>query len=60
MAVLYIPEESRFLASGMDGQSFVWWELASPQLLGALTKKGPPGDSGDLEAHGQDMEGKKG
>lgn len=26
----------------------------------ALTKKGPPGDNGDLEAHEQDMEGKKG
>lgn len=32
--------------------------LLSPQLSGALAKKSPPGDNGDLEAHGQDMEGR--
>lgn len=47
------------MASGMNGQSFVRWQLASPQLFGALAKKSPPGDNGDLEAHGQDMEGKR-
>lgn len=31
--------------------------LLSPQLSGALAKKSPPGDNGDLEAHGRDMEG---
>lgn len=31
--------------------------LLSPQLSGALAKKSPPGDNGNLEAHGQDMEG---
>lgn len=28
-------------------------------MFGALAKKGPPGDNGDLEAHGQDMEGRR-
>lgn len=30
-----------------------------PSCLGALAKKSPPGDNGDLEAHGQDMEGRR-
>lgn len=55
MPVPYIPEESLFLASGMNRQMpSIKWGLASPQKLGALARKGPLGDHGALEAHGQD------
>lgn len=61
MPVPYIPEKSLFLANRMNGQMpSVKWELASPQWLGALAGKGPPGDHGALEAHGQDKMGKRG
>lgn len=44
----------------MNGQSFCQVAIGfSPQLFGALAKQGPPGDNGDLEAHGQDMEGRR-
>lgn len=52
----HIPEESSALASGMNGQSHEVG-IGFSQLFGALAKKGPPVDDGDLEAHGQDMEG---
>lgn len=55
MPVPYVPEEYLFLANGMNKQMPpVKWELTSPQQLGALTRKGPPGDHGALEAHGQE------
>lgn len=38
----------------------VKWKLAFPQILGALARKGLPGDHGALEAHEQDRVGKKG
>lgn len=61
MSFSHIPEESLFLANEMNGQMpSVKWELASPQSLGALARKGPPGDHGALEAHGQDGVGKWG
>lgn len=51
----HTPEESLFLADEMNGQMpSVKWGLASPQRLGALARKDPPGDHGVLEAHGQD------
>lgn len=59
MSFSHIPEESLFLANEMNGQMpSVKWELASPQSLGALARKGPPGDHGALEAHGQDRVGR--
>lgn len=54
-AVSHIPEESLFLADEMNGQMpSVKWGLAFSQRLGALARKGPPGDHGVLEAHRQD------
>lgn len=60
MPAPYIPEESLFLANEKNGQMpSIKWELASPQQLGALARKGPLGDHGALEAHGQDRVGKR-
>lgn len=56
----HIPEESLFLANEMNGQMpSVKWRLASPQRLGALSGKGPPGDHQVLEARGQDRWGRR-